>query len=125
MPFARTNDTRASSSSSEQTLHGVLGMWQAAHSAVDLSMSPVQASLSKDRGAEASASSAFVDGAHHPMSGGMAYDNDLALAQHASSVLHLHNGGPLLSHSPIKVHCLNAVGAFEQSAAYLGQPSCA
>ena len=110
MPFARTNDTRASSSSSEQPLHGVIDMWQAADSAVDLSMSPVQASLSGGQGAEASASSAFVDGAHHSMSGSMAYDNDLALAQHASRALHLHNGCPLLSHfPPIQVHCLNAV----------------
>ena len=110
MPVARTVDTRASSSSSEQPLHGVLGMWQAAHSAVDLSMSPVQASLSKDQGVKASASSAFVDGAHHSMSGSMAYDNDFALAQHASRALHLHNGFPLLSHFlPIQVHCLNAV----------------
>lgn len=99
MPLECTSDTRASSSSSEQLLHGVLGMWHAAHSAVDLSMSPMQASLSKDQGAEASASSAFVDGVHHTMSGGMAYDNDLALAQHASSALHLHDGCPLLSHS--------------------------
>ena len=88
-------------------------MWQAAHSAVDLGMSPMQASLFKDQEAEASASSASVDGAHHSMSGGIAYDTDLALAQHASSALHLHKGRPLLSHFlPLKVHCLTAVGAF-------------
>ena len=85
-------------------------MWQAAHSAVDLSMSPVQASLSKDQGAKASASPAFVDGAHHSMSGSMAHDNDLALAQHASRALHLHDGCPFLSQFlPIQLHSLNAV----------------
>lgn len=61
----------------------------------DLSMSPVQTSLPRDLGAEVSAGFSCVDGGHHSVSSGMASSQGLALAQHASRALHLHNGAAL------------------------------